>query len=272
LPSAITSFDVAEPSRLVGVVRAPLDQVQVTAGWIGAAILTRTANPVVVASLATRLAGSPDPRLVASSRYGVLVEIVIAQLERLATLARSRGPDAASRARFLPDLRCYHEISKNLAMLMQVEVVPAWMRRVGAAKVMMSEAVTRWVEPAPGLVRRALRVETVGGEYSGRYDPDAYDDAEFAVRVSIDARLAAESLAVNELVGRTRKQVESTLEVVSAKLMADLKSSQALDKRTLVDAVDGAIRLSAMVFGEDYAAVLKKSRDLFAAKTARAAG
>ncbi len=272
LPANITTFDVAEPSRLADVVRASLDQVQMTAEWIGAAMLAHTSTPVVVATLATRLAGSIDPRLVAASRYGVLVEVVIAQLERLATLNRHRGADAASRAGFLVDLRAYHDISRSLAMLMPVEAVPAWMRRIGAAKVTMSEAVSRWVEPAPGLVRRALRVETTGGEYVGRFDPAGYEDAEFAVRLSIEARLAAESLAVNELVGRTRKQVEATLEVVSAKLMADLKSSQALDKRTLVDAVDAAIRLAALVFGEDYAAVLTKSRDLFAAKSSRAAG
>jgi hypothetical protein len=157
-------------------------------------------------------------------------------------------------------------------MLMPVDAVPAWMRRIGAAKVAMSDAVARRIEPAPGLVRRALRVETTGGEYAGRWDPASYEEAEFAVRLSIEARLAAESLAVNELVGRTRKQVEQTLEVVSAKLMADLKSAQVLDKRTLIEAVDGAIRLSALVFGEEYAAVLRKSRDLFATRATRAAG
>ncbi len=272
LPSNITSFDVAEPSRLAEVVRASLDQVQMTSEWIGATLLARTANPVVVATLATRLAGGTDPRLVASSRYGALVEVVIAHLERLATLSQGRAGDPTSRNRFLADVRTYHDISRNLALLMPVEAVPAWMRRIGAAKVTMSEAVSRWVEPAPGLVRRALRVETTAGEYIGRWDQATYDDAEFAVRLSLEARLAAESLAVNELVGRTRKQIEQTLEVVSAKLLADLKSSQALDKRTLIEAVDGAIRLSALVFGEDYAAVLRKSRDLFANKATRAAG
>lgn len=272
LPSAITAFDVADQSRVVEVVRASLDQVQMTAEWIGAAVLARTANPVVVASLAVRLAGSVDPRLVAASRYGILVEVVVAHLERIAALASARGNEPAARARFLADLRAWHDVSKNLGLLMSVDAVPAWQRRIGAAKVVISDAVTRRLDPAPGLVRRALRVETTGGEYAGRWDPDAYEDAEFAVRLSIEARLAAETLAVNELVGRTRKQVEQTLEVVSAKLMADLKSSQALDKRTLVEAVDAAIRLCALVFGEDYAAVLRKSRDLFAVKSARAAG
>ena len=272
LPATVTAFDVADQSRVVEVVRASLDQVQMTADWIGAAILARTSNPVVVASLAVRLAGTADPRLVAASRYGALVEVVLAQLERFAALARSRGADTASRERLLADLRAYHDVTKNLNMLMPVDAVPAWMRRIGAAKVAMSDAVSRCIEPAPGLVRRALRVETTGGEYAGRWDPASYEDAEFAVRLSIEARLAAESLAVNELVGRTRKQVEQTLEVVSAKLMADLKSSQVLDKRTLIEAVDGAIRLSALVFGEDYAAVLRKSRDLFATRATRATG
>lgn len=272
LPSNVTAFDVAEPSRLAEVVRASLDQVQMSAEWIGATLLTRTSNPVVVATLATRLAGSADPRLVASSRYGVLVEVVIAQLERLAGLAQSRGGDLAARNRLISDVRSYHDIARNLGMLMPIEVVPAWMRRIGAAKVAMSDAVSRWIEPAPGLVRRALRVETTGTEFSGRFDRATYKDADFAVRLSIEARLAAESLAVNELVGRTRKGIETTLEVVSAKLMADLKSSQSIDKRTLVEAVDAAIALSALVFGEDYAAVLRKSRDLFASKTVRATG
>ncbi len=272
LPSNITAFDIADQSRVVEVVRASLDQVQMTAEWIGAALLARTANPVVCASLATRLAGSVDPRLVASSRYGILVEVVIARLERFAALAQSRGNDLASRNRFLADLRSHHDITRNLNLLMAVDAVPAWMRRIGAAKVAMSDAVTRWIEPAPGLVRRALRVETTGGDFVGRFDQATYDDAEFAVRLSIEARLAAESLAVNELVGRTRKQIETTLEVVSAKLMADLKSSQSLDKRMLMEAVDAAIRLSALVFGEDYAAVMRKGRDNVAPRTARAAG
>ncbi len=272
LPSSVTVFDLTEPSRLLDVVRASLDQVQMSAEWVGACVLTRTANPVVVATMAARLAASTDPRVVAAGRYGVFVEVVIARLECLAGIARNSGDDTKARSRLVAGLRAYHDLSRSLSLLMPVEAVPAWMRRIGAAKVLMSDEIARRIEPAPGLVRRALRVEVSNGEYVGRFDQANFDDAEFAVRLSIEARLAVESLAVNELVGRTRKMVEQTLEVVSAKLMADLKSSQALDKRPLIEAVDAAIRLSALVFGEDYAAVLRKSRDLFVAKPARAAG
>lgn len=261
LPSNITTFDVAEPSRLADVVRASMEQVQMTVEWIAAAIVARTTNPVVAVHLACRLACSSDPRIVASSRYAAFVDIVLAHIERCAALAAGRGNDAASRAAFFSDLRAYNDAIRGLAMVFSVESVSTWFRRIGSAKVVMSEAVTRRIETTAGLVRRALRVESANGEYVGRFDTDAFDDAEFAVRLSIEVRPFAETLAVNEVVARTRKQIENTLEVVSEKLMANLKSGQALDRRVVTDTVDGAIRLSALVFGEEYAAVMRKSRD-----------
>ncbi len=272
LPTNVTSFDVAEPSRIAEIVRASIEQVQMTPEWIAAAILTRTNNPVVVAQLACRLAGTTDARLVASSRFSPLVDIVIARLELHAALAGARGSDPTSRNRFLADLCGYHELAKTFELVFPVESVSAWFRRLGAARGTMSEAVSRRIETAPGLVRRALRVETSVDGYAGRFDLDAYEDAEFAVRAAIEARLAADTLAVNELVVRTRKQLEQTLEVVSGKLMNDLKTSQVRDRSQLVDAVDGAIRLCALVFGEDYAAVMRKSRDNALQRPTRAVG
>ncbi len=261
MPANITTFDCAEPSRIAEVVRTSMEQVQMTIEWISAAVIARTNNPVVAAHLACRLAGTADPRLIASSRYAPLVEIVLSQVERFAALAAGRGDDAKSRAAFFGDLRSYHDVVRNLGMLFPIEIVTPWFRRIGAAKVVMSDAVSRRIDTAAGLVRRALRVETSNGEYVGRFDTDAFEDAEFSVRLALDARSYTETLAVNEVVARTRKQIENTLEVVSEKLMADLKSGQALDRRVVTDAVDAAIRLSVMVFGEDYAAAMRKSRD-----------
>lgn len=261
LPPNITTFDCAEPSRIADVVRTSMEQVQMTIEWIGAAIIARTNNPVVAAHLACRLACTTDARLISTGRYAPLVEIVLAQIDRVAALAASRGDDPRSRTAFFGDLRAYHDIVRNLGMLFPLEAVTPWFRRVGAAKVVMSEAVSRRIDTAAGLVRRALRIESSNGEYVGRFDTDACEDAEFAVRLALEARSYTETLAVNEVVARTRKQIENTLEVVSEKLMVDLKSGQALDRRVVTEAVDAAIRLSAMVFGEDYANAMRKSRD-----------
>lgn len=271
LPRVVTAFDVAEPSRLVDLVRTTVDQAVIANDWIAASILGRTTNPVVLVHLACRLAGTTDPRLLSTGRYTSLVEAVIASIEQHVQRAASRGTDPESREGFLADMRAYHEVTRNFELALPVESVSAWFRRLGAARAAMSEVVSRQLEAAPGLVRRTLRVDNHGG-WSDRFDAADFADAEFAVRVTLEARLAVDSLAVNDLALRARKQVESTLELVSDRLMAALKSPTVHDRSVLVEAVDGAIRLCGLVFGEDYAATLRKSRDLVVQKPSRAAG
>ncbi|MCE1235109.1 MAG: hypothetical protein LWW93_02010 [Hyphomicrobiales bacterium] len=271
VPSAVTAFDVADSSRFVDAVRVASERGRLSGDWIAAVIATRAANPIVLVLLACRLAGATDPRIVASGRSAAFVEAVIARIEQHAAQAAARGDDEASRRAFLSDLRAYHDLTRNFELALPVESVSAWFRRLGAARRAMSDVVARQLEAAPGLVRRALRVDNNGG-WAGRFDATGFADAEFAVRVTLEARLAVDSLAVNELALRARKQVESTLELVSNRLMDELKSPHAHDRDVLLAAVDGAIRLCGLVFGEDYAAVLRKSRDNGVAKQARAAG
>ena len=271
LPHSVTAFDVAESSRLVEVVRTTVEQGVPATDWIAAALLMRTANPAILALLACRLSATTDPRLVAGGRFAPLVDAVIGRIEQHAAEAAARGNDPAAREAFLADLRAYHEVTRNFELALPVESVSAWFRRLGAARGAMSDVVGRQLEAAPGLVRRALRVDAHGG-WAGRFDEAGFADAEFAVRVTMEARLAVDSLAVNDLTQRARKQVENTLELVSSRLMNELKAPTTHDREAVLAAVDGAIRLCALVFGEDYAALMRKSRDLFAVKSARAAG
>lgn len=271
LPSNLTAFDVVEPSRVVEIVRASAEQGLIAPEWVAAALLTRTTNPVVLVHLAGRLAGSSDPRLLSGGRWAPLVDAVIGRIEQHAARAAQRGSDPAARDGFLADLRAYHELTRNFELALPVENVSAWFRRLGSVRAAMSELVSKQLEAAPGLVRRSLHLDN-RGVWSGRFDAADFADAEFAVRVTLEARFAVDSLAVNELALRARKQVENTLELVVNRLMTELKSPAAVDRTVLLQAVDGAIRLCGLVFGEEYAAVLRKSRDIGTQKPARATG
>jgi hypothetical protein len=132
---------------------------------------------------------------------------------------------------------------------------------LGAAKKHMSDLIAHEIEPLPGLIRRALRIEAANQNFEGNFDAGTADDAEFGIRLMIEARNALDSLALNELVTKLRRPVEQTIEVVTAKLMTALKTPAGADRGDLVKAVDAAIRMSAIVFGEDYAGHLRKSRD-----------
>ena len=271
-PQTLSAYDIADQSRVVESVRVAVEQLRLAVPFVGAAMLSRTQNAIVPVLAAVHFAGSTDARLVAGSRYAGFVDITLSEIERDVVDACEGARDRRRRARLIDDLRAYHDTMRNLRFAVDVDPVSQWLKRIGACRLRISELIASEIEQAPGLVRRALRVESLAGEFGARFDPAAFEDAEFAVRLLVEARLAADSLAVNELVSRTRKQVEQTLEVVTAKLMSDLKSNAALDRASLTEAIDGAVKLSALVFGEDYAAIVRKSRDNAVKQPTRAAG
>lgn len=271
IPGNLTVHDATESSRLFDAVRISLEQGLLGGDWIAASVLTRTTNPAVLAHLACRLAGSNDPRLVSGSRWAPLVEAVVGRIERHAARAAARGNDEAAREAFVADLRAYHDLTRMLELAMPVDNVAAWFRRLANARTVMSQTVAGRLETAPGLVRRALMLDDRGG-WGGRFDAADVAEAEFAVRIALEAKAASDSLALHELVGRCRKQIEATLELVSSRLLEEMRSPAHRDRADLDRAVDAAIRLCAMVFGEEHAAVLRRSRDLAAEKTLRAAG
>lgn len=261
LPRIVTSFDLAEPSTLVDLVRATIENAQVDASFVGAFVLARTGNPVLLLTLAARAAATNDPRALAGSRHGALVDIVLSEVERLASIIQSQLADRTERHKALAGLRDFHELVRHISLTIQIEIVPRWFKRLGAARKALSEHVAQAIEAAPGLVRRALRVEALAGSFGGQFDATTFEDAHFAVTLHNEARLASDSLALHECVGRTRRSLEQTLEAVTSKLLVDLRNNAALDRRSLIEAIDGGVQLSALIFGEDYAALLRKSRD-----------
>lgn len=260
LPPAIAGT-VAESPQLVATIRNAVEQAHVDAGFVGAVLLPRLSGAWLLAPLALRLAGSHDPRLVFNSRYARLIDIALSEAERIVALAQARVPDRRERMRAGQLLRDFHDLLRNMQFAFEIETVPTWFKRIGAARRDLSDLAGKEIEQAPGLIRRALRVESLSGAFGGGFDPDTLDDAEFAVRLLLDARIASDNLALNDLLGRTRRQVEQTLEVVQARLMTEWKSNRSIDRDSLAGAVDGVIRLCGLVFGEDYAAVLRKGRD-----------
>lgn len=270
-PKQIGAAEAADPIFLA-LVRSVIDQGVIAPAFVGALVLSRAPNPVACVGLAIRLTGTADPKLIAGGRYRELVDLAVSELEVQAARAAALAADRRGRSDAVGVVRLFHESLRQIRLACEIETVPAWFKRIGGARKAISETVGQEIEPAPGLVRRAMRVESLAGDFGGGFDQDALDDALFAVRLYVEARAAADSLALNDLLTRLRRQVEQTVEVVSGRLMTDLKSNRAFDRTSLLAAVDGAIRLSALVFGEDYAVHMRKSRDLALQGRGRATG
>jgi hypothetical protein len=74
------------------------------------------------------------------------------------------------------------------------------------------------------------------------------------------ARNTSETFAVNDVGKRTRQAVEQTLEIVTRSLITDLGQAKGQELEAQLSAVDNAILLSEIYFGEEYAAQLRRSR------------
>ncbi|MDR3494091.1 MAG: hypothetical protein P4L82_05770 [Ancalomicrobiaceae bacterium] len=263
LPKTIALADNSEsPSQTdLAKVKKAIDDSQLDPHYIAVLMLSRASNAAAVADFAVRMANTSDPRIVHQSFSGRIIDAVISEVDLWVRRTEAHIVDRPNRAAALEDLRGYRDLVRQLDLVVSPSEVPAWHKRLGAARRTMSELIAKEIESVSGLLRRSLRVDAAHAG-SGQFDVDALEDAEFGIRLLWESRNALDSLALNELVNRQRRQVEQTLEVMTAKLLSDLKSRQGTDRTNLLTAADGAIRISAVVFGEEYSQVLKKGRDL----------
>ncbi|MDR3373151.1 MAG: hypothetical protein P4L98_05415 [Ancalomicrobiaceae bacterium] len=274
LPKTITLADNNDAPSLGDIIKVKkaIDESQLDAHYIATLMLSRANSAAAVADFAVRMANTSDPRIVHQSFSGRIIDAVLSEVDLWVGRAEAHLADRPGRMAALEDLRSYRDLVRQLDLVVSPSEVPAWHKRLGAARRTMSERIGREIEPVSGMLRRSLRVDAQHAG-SGQFDTDALEDAEFGIRLLWEARNALDSLALNELVNRQKRQVEQSLEVMTAKLLSDLKSRQGTDRTNLIAAVDGAIRISAIVFGEEYSQLLKKSRDLATGKQmGRAAG
>ena len=79
--------------------------------------------------------------------------------------------------------------------------------------------------------------------------------------ILVAARRSTDSLAINELIARCSRETEQTLELLTKSAFDDFLGRKGGDRTQRLEVVNSAIRLSAIMFGDDYAAHLQRSRD-----------
>lgn len=271
LPQIVSPLDLSDKSPVTDLVKTAVETLQLNPAFVAVPIIRRTAVAAPVAIMTLPLCNVSEPKLVVGSRYAGIVDAVLAEVQMWVNRFASHLSDREARANALVDLREYHELVRQIEVGIQPAEVGGWHRRLGACCKEMSDLIARDLEQLPGLIRRALRVDAATGRFLGTFDEMTAEDAEFGVRLFSEVRNALDSLALNELVTKQRRQIEQTTESLTARLMAELKAADGGEKPDLVRAVDAAIRMSSAVFGDDYAIHLRRSRDLAMTKSGKLA-
>jgi hypothetical protein len=234
-------------------------------------VMNRMAAPWQLIRLGVKAAGSDTAARVAETNYGVAVNIVLAELERMVAELREdlrSGQGVAVGAL----LKTIHDSARGLRTELAMPVDSTWGRALAAQRTHISDILRTEIESMPGRVRHLLRPRPAKEiRPNSVLDPNEVADVEALVEFVGVCRYFAGELAINEMTQRALSELRQYLDNGTRALLEGLRHAGDADRSFRQSQVDAAVRFCAKVFGREYAALLGKAAEVAGdSKAARA--
>lgn len=225
-------------------------------------VMSRLSAPWQLIRFGIKAAGSDTAARVAETQYGVTVNIVLAELERLVGELRNdlrSGQGVAVGAL----LKTIHDSARGLRTELDLPVDSTWGRTLAAQRTQIADLLRAEIESMPGKVRRLLRTRPAGEiRPNSTLDPEEVAEAEALVEFVGSCRYFAGELALNEMTQRSFSELQQYLDSGTRALLEALRSTGEGERSFRQSQVDAAVRLCSKVFGKDYAALLGKAAEV----------
>lgn len=223
--------------------------------WIGAALFVRV-NPMVLIRAAGAVAGSIHPTDIRRTPASCFVDFALASIERSIVRYFNAREDKNEISELVSEIRRYHENVRAVESAIDFEHDGYWRMRLAALRTTMSDMIAADIQDMIPALRRALHI-------TDTERPTANDasDAIRATNIFVAARWNKDSLALNELITRVQLSAEQTIEVLGKRLMDRFRRSHGATRADVIAASETLIRITDLMFGEEHAAILRRSRD-----------
>ena len=234
-------------------------------------VMNRMTAPWQLIRLGVKAAGSDTAARVAETHYGVAVNIVLAELERMVAELRDDlrcGQGIAVGAL----LKTIYDSARGLRTELALPVDSTWGRALAAQRTQISDLLRAEIESTPSRVQRLLRPRPSREiRPNSVLDPNEVAEAEALVEFVGICRYFAGELAINEMTQRTLTELRQYLDNGTRALLESLRHAGEADRSFRQSQVDAAVRFCAKVFGREYAALLGKAAEVAGAAESRAA-
>jgi hypothetical protein len=234
-------------------------------------VMNRMTAPWQLIRLGVKAAGSDTAARVAETHYGVAVNIVLAELERMVAELREdlrSGQGVAVGAL----LKTIHDSARGLRTELALPVDSTWGRALAAQRTHISDILRTEIESMPGRVRHLLRSRPAKEiRPNSVLDPNEVAEVEALVEFVGICRFFAGELAINEMTQRALSELRQYLDNGTRALLEGLRNAGDADRSFRQSQVDAAVRFCAKVFGREYAALLGKAADVAATGDSKAA-
>ena len=271
LPSHIKTLDDANIATVKAMIESPLAGGPTLFVPVLVMTMGRLGSPWQLIRFATRAAGSDSASRVAETPYGVTVDIVLAEIQRLITELKAElrsGQGLAVGAL----LKSIHDASRGLRTEINFSHESPWARGLAALRTQVSDLLKGEIETLPGRVRRLLRPRPIKEiAPNSALDQNDVREAEAQIDFVNTCRAYAGELALSEQTTRTWTDLEHYLDPATAALVENLRAAGESDRPFRQSQLDAAVRFCRKVYGEDYAALLLKARNVAASAERKAA-
>lgn len=234
-------------------------------------VMNRMTAPWQLIRLGVKAAGSDTAARVAETHYGVAVNIVLAELERMAADLRDdlrSGQGIAVGAL----LKTIHDSARGLRTELALPVDSTWGRALAAQRTQISDLLRAEIESMPSRVQRLLRPRPSREiRPDSVLDPNEVVEVEALVEFVGICRYFAGELAINEMTQRALTELRQYLDNGTHVLLESLRHAGEADRSFRQSQVDAAVRFCAKVFGREYAALLGKAAEVAGAAESKAA-
>ena len=232
-----------------------------------AALQPRFADPLQTLALAVAATGTDDPVRLESSDYKVAVDLALAEIDRAVqrlaqALAARRDP--------APALKRFRHMARSLTTALDLSVASDWQRRLSELRRQASDLVGAEIEPTPALIRRALNPVDPRTNRRSPLDAQDAEQAVFAARLFTAARHGSDALAINDLLARLRVPVEKAFEIANERLSVLARSPDRALSEEALRRMPLAVEIASALFGDDYAAILRRGFAAAAQELAKA--
>ncbi|UTD29887.1 hypothetical protein [Bradyrhizobium sp. WD16] len=225
-------------------------------------LIQKLASPWQVIRLAVAVAGSDDEIRVAATNYGVAVAMVIHDLSELVSELRTDMKQGRLES-LSHRLKIIHDGLRGLRTELDIRNESAWGKRLSAIRAEISNILRAELEGVPGRVRRLLRQRPDKDiTAASRLDPTEIEETAALIDFVAVCRTYASELAINEVTLRTFSDLQQYTEAATQALVESLRASDPKTRPFRQMQVDAAIRFCDVLFGHDYAALMRKAADV----------
>ncbi|MBY0382555.1 MAG: hypothetical protein K2W78_11610 [Xanthobacteraceae bacterium] len=259
---AMRNFGESQVASATAALNIPSLQTPQSLPFALSTIMNRLTSPWQIIRLAISIAASDDEVRIAGTPFGVAVTMAIQDMSRLVGALRDdirhgRFDDTASH------LKTLHDSVRGLRTELDIRPDSSWGRQLSSIRAEISNVLQSEIDSVPGRVRRLLRQRPEKDiTVNSRVDETEVEEAAALIDFVAICRNYAGELAINEVTLRTYSDLQQYIEKATEALVESLRASDARTRPFRSAQVAVAIRFCEVMFGPDYASLMKKAAEI----------